>query len=181
MGSGDVLSSASLFVVGKGIPKNAFGGMCCFEEGPAPAPHRGHDPRFLALSRGNRIGRQKPPGFDSPTGIREKAETRFSGIPRDANPHDATKQQFLELAAAFPDLKMIVQDQIAEGDKVVNRVLVRGTHKGEYMGIPGSGKTVEIGGIDILRMVNGKAAERWGYFDDVRLTQQLGAMPGSTK
>jgi predicted ester cyclase len=66
---------------------------------------------------------------------------------------DATKQQFLELAAAFPDLKMIVQDQIAEGDRVVNRVLVRGTHEGEYMGIPGSGKTVEIGGIDILRMV----------------------------
>ena len=50
---------------------------------------------------------------------------------------DATKQQFLELVAAFPDLKMIVQDQIAEGDRVVNRVLVRGTHKGEYMGIPG--------------------------------------------
>ena len=91
---------------------------------------------------------------------------------------DATKQQFLELVAAFPDLKMMVQDQIAEGDRVVNRVLVRGTHKGEYMGIPGSGKTVEIGGIDILRMVNGKAAERWGYFDDVKLMQQLGAMPG---
>ena len=94
---------------------------------------------------------------------------------------DATKQQFLELVAAFPDLKMMVQDQIAEGDRVVNRVLVRGTHKGEYMGMPGSGKTVEIGGIDILRMVNGKAAERWGYFDDVKLMQQLGAMPGPTK
>jgi steroid delta-isomerase-like uncharacterized protein len=91
---------------------------------------------------------------------------------------DATKQQFLELVAAFPDLKMMVQDQIAEGDKVVNRVLVRGTHKGEYIGIPGSGNMVEIGGIDILRMVNGKAAERWGYFDDVKLMQQLGAMPG---
>ena|SRR5688572_21475888 len=93
---------------------------------------------------------------------------------------DATKQQFLELAAAFPDLQMIVQDQIAEGDRVVNRVLVRGTHQGEYMGIPGSGKTVEIGGIDILRMVNGKAAERWGYFDDLSLMQQLGAIRGST-
>ncbi len=90
---------------------------------------------------------------------------------------EATKQQFLELMAAFPDLKMVVEDQIAEGDRVVNRVLVRGTHKGEYMGMPGSGKTVEIGGIDIIRLVNGKAAERWGYFDDVRLMQQLGAMP----
>jgi predicted ester cyclase len=49
------------------------------------------------------------------------------------------------------------------------------------MGMPGSGKTVEIGGIDILRMVNGKAAERWGYFDDVKLMQQIGAMPGATK
>jgi len=55
---------------------------------------------------------------------------------------------------------------------------VRGTHKGEYMGMQGSGKLVEIGGIDILRMVNDKAVERWGYFDDVKLMQQLGAMPG---
>jgi steroid delta-isomerase-like uncharacterized protein len=94
---------------------------------------------------------------------------------------DATKQQFLELAAAFPDLKMTVQDQIAEGDRVVNRVLLRGTQKGEYMGIPASGKTVEIGGIDIIRMVDGKAAERWGYFDDVTLMQQLGALPGPTR
>jgi steroid delta-isomerase-like uncharacterized protein len=89
---------------------------------------------------------------------------------------DATKQQFLDLVAAFPDLTMTVQDQIAEGDRVVNRILVRGTHKGEYMGMPGSGKKVEIGGIDILRIVDGKAAERWGYFDDVKLMQQLGAM-----
>jgi steroid delta-isomerase-like uncharacterized protein len=94
---------------------------------------------------------------------------------------DATKQQFLELVAAFPDLKMTVQDQIAEGDRVVNRVLVRGTHQGEYMGMPGTGKTIEIGGIDILRMVNDKAAERWGYFDDMKLMQQLGAMPGPKK
>ena len=94
---------------------------------------------------------------------------------------DATKQQFLELVAAFPDVKMMVEDQIAEGDKVVNRVLVRGTHKGEYMGIPASGKTIEIGGIDILRMVEGKAVERWGYFDDVTLMQQLGAMPPGPK
>jgi len=90
---------------------------------------------------------------------------------------DATREQFLDLVKAFPDLTMTVQDQIAEGDKVANRVLVRGTHKGEYMGMPGSGKTVEIGGIDILRMVDGKAVERWGYFDDVTLMQQLGAMP----
>lgn len=92
----------------------------------------------------------------------------------------ATRQQFLELVEAFPDLQMTVQDQIADGDKVVNRLLVRGTHKGEYMGIPASGKRIEIGGIDILRMVGGKAAERWGYFDDVKLMQQVGAAPGPT-
>jgi predicted ester cyclase len=47
--------------------------------------------------------------------------------------------------------------------------------------MPGSRKTVEIGGIDILRIVNGKAAERWGYFDDVKLMQQIGDLPGPTK
>ena len=83
-------------------------------------------------------------------------------------------------SVSLSDLILDDHLQIAEGDRVVNRVLVRGTHKGKYMGMPGSGKTVEIGGIDILRMVNGKAAERWGYFDDVKLMQQLGAMPDPT-
>lgn len=88
------------------------------------------------------------------------------------------KTMFRAMLAAFPDFSLSVQDQIAEGDKVVCRLIARGTHKGPYMGIPASGRRFEIGGIDIVRVVNGKAVERWGYFDDVKLLQQLGAMEG---
>jgi steroid delta-isomerase-like uncharacterized protein len=88
------------------------------------------------------------------------------------------KTMFRQLLAAFPDFSLTVQDQIAEGDKVVCRLNARGTHRGTYMGIASTGRSVEIGGIDIIRVVNGKAVERWGYFDDVKLLQQLGVMQG---
>ena len=88
------------------------------------------------------------------------------------------KTMFQNLLAAFPDFSLTVQDAIAEGDKVVCRLLARGTHKGSYMGIDATGRKVEIGGIDIVRVANGKAVERWGYFDDVKLLQQLGVMEG---
>lgn len=86
------------------------------------------------------------------------------------------KTMFRDMLAAFPDLSMTVQDEIAEGDKVACRLVVRGTHKGEYQGVPGTGKSVEIGGIDIIRMAGGRAVERWGYFDDLKMLQQLGVM-----
>jgi steroid delta-isomerase-like uncharacterized protein len=88
------------------------------------------------------------------------------------------KTMFRALLTAFPDFSLTVQDQIAEGDKVVCRLIARGTHKGPYMGIPATERKVEIGGIDIIRVAKGKAVERWGYFDDVKLLQQLGAMEG---
>jgi steroid delta-isomerase-like uncharacterized protein len=93
---------------------------------------------------------------------------------------EEVKRNFQEIITGFPDLRMSVEDQIAEGDKIVNRLIARGTHEAPYMGIPPTGKTVEIGGIDILRVLNGKVVERWGYFDDLALLQQLGVitLPG---
>lgn len=90
------------------------------------------------------------------------------------------KAMFRDMLAAFPDLTMTVQDQIAEGDKVACRLVARGTHQGEYHGIPATGQTVEIGGIDIVRFAGGKAVERWGYFDDVKMLQQMGVMKGDS-
>ena len=79
--------------------------------------------------------------------------------------------------AAFPDLKISAEDMIADGDKVAVRAVIRGTHKGEFMGVPATGKQFEVSGIDIIRFEGGKAVEHWGVTDTMSLMQQLGAAP----
>ncbi len=79
--------------------------------------------------------------------------------------------------SAFPDLQIIPEDLIAEGDKVTMRYGWRATHKGELMGIPATGKQVITSGISILRVANGKIAEQWDSFDNLGMLQQLGVIP----
>jgi len=78
---------------------------------------------------------------------------------------------------AFPDLQFTVEDLIADGDKVVSRLTIRATHKGEFMGILPTGKQATITAIDIVRIVDGKMVERWGEVDMFRLMQELGGIP----
>src|SRR5262249_40290747 len=78
---------------------------------------------------------------------------------------------------AFPDFHMTIEDQIAEGDKVVTRVTVTGTHQGEYRGIPATGKHIKYMGIAIDRIADGKVVEMWHQADTVSMLQQIGAMP----
>jgi steroid delta-isomerase-like uncharacterized protein len=89
---------------------------------------------------------------------------------------EGVKQWFSEMHTAFPDFQMNVEDMIAEGEKVVNRVSMSGTHEGEFMGIEPTGNRVTITGIDILRITDGKIVERWGNFDNLGMMQQLGVM-----
>jgi len=87
-------------------------------------------------------------------------------------------QYFQALKEAFPDLNMVVEDVIASGDKAVARVLVTGTHKGEFMGMPATGKSVAVKLIDITRFGDdGRAREHWGVVDQLSMMQQLGAIP----
>jgi steroid delta-isomerase-like uncharacterized protein len=79
--------------------------------------------------------------------------------------------------AAFPDVLFKVEDQVAEGDKVVTRYTFRGTHQGELFGIPATGKTVVFPGISIYRMQNGKMQEGWVNYDMMGMMQQLGVVP----
>ena len=81
------------------------------------------------------------------------------------------------LRSAFPDFKATIDDILAEGDKVVIRMTWSGTQKGEFMGIPASGKRISIGVIDIIRITNGKVVEHWGQMDSMSMMQQLGAIP----
>jgi steroid delta-isomerase-like uncharacterized protein len=93
-----------------------------------------------------------------------------------------TKQGTLEffrtLLAAFPDMRMTVEDLIANGDKAVARVTATGTHKAEFMGMPPTGARVDVQLIDIMRFDGaGLVCEHWGDADMLSLMQQLGAVP----
>lgn len=97
--------------------------------------------------------------------------------PGEAPGPEGLKQIATMIRTAFPDMHMTVDDMIAEGDKVVSRVTVNATHRGEFMGIPPTGKQITVTGIDIVRIVGGKAVERWGNYDDLGMMQQLGVIP----
>ena len=77
---------------------------------------------------------------------------------------------------AFPDVEFKIDDQIAEGDKVVMHYTITGTHKGDFQGIAPTGKSIKITGIAIHRIANGKIVEIWANWDALGLMQQLGAI-----
>jgi steroid delta-isomerase-like uncharacterized protein len=80
--------------------------------------------------------------------------------------------------AAFPDLHFEPEDYIASGDKVVVRVRATGTNTGDFMGMPATGKTMDIQLIDIVRFGDdGVGREHWGVFDSLGMMQQLGVVP----
>ena len=92
---------------------------------------------------------------------------------------DFVKQQVTRWRTYFPDFNITVEEMIAEGDKVVTRWTARGTHKGEYQGIPPTDKQVEWSGVDIYGIVGGKIVETWRKWDRMGLLEQLGAVPQS--
>lgn len=85
---------------------------------------------------------------------------------------------FTRLHSAFPDLHVTVEDLIAEGDKVVGRNTVTGTHEGEYMGLKPTGRSITYNEIFIIRFADGRIAETWGVVDVLSQLRQLGAVPG---
>jgi steroid delta-isomerase-like uncharacterized protein len=92
---------------------------------------------------------------------------------------DGVRQLFAMLAEAFPDFRMNVEDMIVEGDKGVVRSMLTGTHKGEWMGIPATGRSVDVTIIDVFRVADGKVVEHWGAMDSGAMMAQLGVAPPS--
>jgi len=87
------------------------------------------------------------------------------------------KRDVLMHRTAFPDLRFTIEDMVAEGDKVVLRATLRGTHRGEYIGIAPTGKQITLTAISIRRITDGQIAEEWVEMDMLGLMQQLGVAP----
>jgi steroid delta-isomerase-like uncharacterized protein len=87
-------------------------------------------------------------------------------------------RQFLQMMwSAFPDMTATIEDEAVEGDRVWSRTKFRGTHKGDFMGIPATGQQVQVESIDVVRVRDGKAIEHWGVTDMAGLMMQLGVLP----
>ena len=81
------------------------------------------------------------------------------------------------LRTAFPDLRIVIEDQVAEGDKVASRYTGSGTHQGELRGFPPTNNRVEVTGTITSRFADGKIVEEWNNIDGLGMMQQLGIVP----
>ena len=107
--------------------------------------------------------------FRSDVVLHTPVPTRAAGV-------EAMKEIFVTLHRAFPDLRVTIDDVIEEGDKVVARQTVTGTHLGRFMGMPPTRKSVTYDEIFIFRFVRGRVAEIWGVVDVVSYLKQLGVI-----
>ena len=101
----------------------------------------------------------------------------FHNPPTTLHGREEFKQLLSVYLTAFPDARFTVEDEIAEGEKVTSRYTFRGTHQGELMGIPPTGKQVTVTGIIINRIAGGQSVEGWLNFDALGMLQQLGVVP----
>ena len=90
---------------------------------------------------------------------------------------EAFGQQITAFRAAFPDLHVSIDDLLIDGDRFASRTTVTGTHTGDLMGMPATGKRISVEAVDIGRIENGQAKERWGGLNMFSMLTQLGVIP----
>lgn len=101
-----------------------------------------------------------------------------TGLPGVAPDTAGMKQFILGFRAGFPDAVFTIEDMVAEDDRVAGRWTMRGTHTGDFNGIPATGKPVTLTGFSLLRIQDGQFAEFWHLEDDLGVLRQLGIIPG---
>ena len=109
--------------------------------------------------------------------LQAKAIGHDPALPRPVQGPEGLKESARAYRAAFPDLKLTVEDVVGDGDLVATRWSAHGTQKGELFGIAATGKEATVTGITIDRYSGGKLAESWTNWDTLGLLQQLGAVP----
>jgi steroid delta-isomerase-like uncharacterized protein len=92
---------------------------------------------------------------------------------------EANKAFNVNLFQGFPDIEHKIEDVISEGDKVMYRTTLQGTHTGKFLGIPPTGKSAKLNSFTLLRLKNGKIVERWYECNLLELMKQLGLMPNA--
>ena len=97
--------------------------------------------------------------------------------PDQGNGPEGFIQFFTMLRTAFPDMKVTVDHLVADDDNVAFAYTLTGTHSGDFLGVPATGKTIRARGMQITRFENGKQVERWGSSDQLGILQQIGAAP----
>jgi steroid delta-isomerase-like uncharacterized protein len=98
-------------------------------------------------------------------------------VPGETPGREGLKAFVAYLRATFPDLHITIEDLISAEDKVVTRMSITGTQQGEFAGVPATGKTVQVGGINIHRLRDGQIQEAWLNWDALGMMQQLGVIP----
>ncbi len=99
------------------------------------------------------------------------------GLPMSISGPHGFRQTIETFRLAFPDLYMLVEEQIADDDRVSNQGYITGTHRGEFLGVPASGQQIKVNVISIWRFENSKVVENWVQLDLMSLMQQIGAVP----
>ncbi|HZP53519.1 ester cyclase [Actinocrinis sp.] len=94
-----------------------------------------------------------------------------------ADGREANRQFWAAFFTGLPDVKVTMEDLVVSGDRVVGRFTYRGTHTGNLLGIPASGKAVEMRSIDIWRVEDGMFAEHWDELNLMQMFQQIGVLP----
>lgn len=122
------------------------------------------------LDQGNLVGLERYVG---------SASVDHGVLPGMAADREGTRQLLRVYRQAFPDMRVHVDDMIAEGDQVVSRLTMTGTHQGEFLGLVPTGRQVTVTMIDWHRLVEGRQVEHWSQVDLHGLLQQLGAIPPS--
>jgi steroid delta-isomerase-like uncharacterized protein len=102
---------------------------------------------------------------------------RYMGVGAPPLDREGQKQRILTFRRAFPDLRLDVEDMVADGEKVSFRLVLRGTHQGEFLGVRPTGNVMQVGAVDIARFEGGKIVEQWGQTDLLGLMRQIGAIP----
>ncbi len=102
--------------------------------------------------------------------------TTHDELPGFSQDRKGFKEWVNQTTRAFPDIEFKIKDQLAEGDEVVTRWEAHGTQKGEFMGVPASGKAITVTGLTMNRLQNNKIKESWNEWDSLSLMQQLGVI-----
>jgi predicted ester cyclase len=96
------------------------------------------------------------------------------GLPFEVRGPDGVKQLADGFLAGIPDMALFIEDVVGEGEKVLVRVRAKGTHNGELMGIPPTGKPVEVDVLDLFQFRDGILIEQWALIDNLGMLRQIG-------